>query len=384
MKTLAALISLLNLGYWVLHRRLLQGLGNLGRNRSNPDRPPISILIAARDEEARLADCLSALLAQDYPPAKTQIIVVDDRSTDGTAGILADFQSRHPGRIQSLRVDQTDPTVSPKKYALSLGMVEAQGEIILTTDADCTMGRQWASALVEQFAPGTGMVLGLAAFYEPVKRQRMVWEVQSLEFLSYSVVASSLVGLGFPVHGNASNIAYRKTAFDEVSGFDSHKNITSGDDDFLLQAIHKSGRWDIKYSVLKETEVQTAPPESLRHFWEQRKRWAGKCGFYQPRQVAFLGAIFGYYLLILSALAGGIFSRRLLRLGLFGFAVKTLADFKVMRAGMRLYGKPEMMKAFVPTAIIHIPLIVGAVLFGLRGQFTWKNQTTRSRIRTGD
>ncbi len=380
MKISWALFSLLNLAYWLLHRNLLRGLANLSRNRSNPDRPSISILLAARDEEAHLADCLLALMAQDYPTERTQIIVVNDRSTDRTPSILAEIQARYPGRIESLTLETTDSTLSPKKYALTLGMAKAKGDIILTTDADCSMGHHWASAMVEQFAPHTGMVMGLASFYPPVNHSRWVWNIQSLEFLSYSVVAASLVGLGFPVHGNASNIAYRRKAFEEASGFASHGHITSGDDDFLLQSVHKLGNWDVKYSVVKETEVFTAPPYDLRHFWEQRKRWAGKCGFYQPRQVIFLSLIFGYYSLILVALVGGLVSRRLRLMGVIGFLVKTLADYRVMRAGTRFFGKPELMEAFVPTALLHIPLIVGAVLFGSSGQFTWKNQKIHSRM----
>lgn len=382
--------------YAVLNGQLVRGLGNLtrmsrgkgvrpdgnqaaGRGAApGPALPKVSVLIAARNEEFRIRKCLDCLEAQDYPRERTEIIVVDDRSTDKTAGILAEYAARVPG-FRYLSLSETAAGFSPKKFALSQGLRLATGEIIITTDADCIMAPHWIGALVSEFGPETGLVSGLTTYYDAGPG---VWNgVQALEFFSYAVVAAALIGLNFPVNGNANNLAYRREVFDEVSGFTSHGGIVSGDDDFLIQAIHKQGRWAIRYAVTPESQVRTEPPTDLRQFWEQRKRWASKCGLYQPKQVAFLALIFAYYLSIPLSLLAGAFYRPWLYAGLAGFAMKTVSDGMVMRRAAKLFGKESLMRAFLPAALLHIPLIIAAVAAGSFGEFTWKGETHRRKVK---
>ncbi|MBW8889751.1 MAG: glycosyltransferase [Fibrobacteres bacterium] len=367
--------------YAVLNGQLVRGLDNLGkksRPKSGSPRPKVSVLIAARNEEFRIRKCLECLAAQDYPRELTQILVVDDRSTDGTAGILDEYVARVPG-FQYLSVSEKAAGISPKKNALSQGLRLATGEIIITTDADCIMAPQWISSLISEFGPETGLVSGLTTYYDAGPG---VWNgVQALEFFSYAVVAAALIGLNFPVNGNANNLAYRREVFDQVSGFASHGGIVSGDDDFLIQAIHKQGRWAIRYAVTPESQVRTEPPEDLRQFWEQRKRWASKCGLYQPKQVAFLALIFAYYLSIPLFVLAGLYYRPWLYVGLAGFAVKTVSDGMVMRRAAKLFGKQSLMRAFLPAALLHIPLIIAAVAAGSFGEFTWKGETHRRKVK---
>jgi cellulose synthase/poly-beta-1,6-N-acetylglucosamine synthase-like glycosyltransferase len=386
-------LGLANLIYLILNLRLLRGLRNLtqavpgsksGSEGIEPRRPTITVLIAARNEELRIAKCLDCLMVQDYAPELLQIIIVNDRSTDRTAAILEDYAARwaRSSMSQGLKiVSITESTsgFSPKKFALGKGLEQANGEIIVTTDADCIMSKAWISAIVNEFSTDTGLVLGMTSYY-PLGQRNLSSGTQALEFISYGIVAASLIGLGFPVHGNANNIAYRRKVYQEASGFASHSNIVSGDDDFLIQSIHKLGRWKIRYSVHPESQVQTEPPLSIRQFWEQRKRWASKCSLYQPKQAAFLMGIFAYYGLILGYLLLGLYHRYFLWLGLFSWLVKTGADYLVMRRGLRIFSKTDLMHWFPMAAIIHIPLILAAVLAGSFGEFTWKEQTVKRKI----
>jgi cellulose synthase/poly-beta-1,6-N-acetylglucosamine synthase-like glycosyltransferase len=325
------------------------------------------VLIAARNEEARIRQCLDCLAQQDYPRERTEI--------------LAEYAGRIPG-FRFLSLTETAAGFSPKKYALSRGLGLATGEIIITTDADCIMAPRWISSLMAEFGPRTGLVSGLTTYYDAGPG---LWNgVQSLEFFSYAVVAAALIGLKFPVNGNANNLAYRREVYDAVSGFASHGGIVSGDDDFLIQSIHKEGRWEIRYAVTPDSQVRTEPPRDLRQFWEQRKRWASKCSLYQVKQVAFLALIFAYYVSIPLAVLGGFFHRPWLYLGLVGFAAKTGSDWVVMRRAARLFGKEDLLRAFVPAALLHIPLIIAAVLAGSFGEFTWKGQVHRRKVKAAE
>lgn len=381
-----AFLGAANMAYILLSRRLLIGLSKLAEpHPQSLTRPSVTILIAARNEEDHIGHCLDALLAQAYPRDSLQVIVVNDRSDDRTAEILESYRGRNPGRLNVVTVRETPPGMSPKKHALSQGILEARGELILTTDADCLMGPEWVASLVREFDERTALVLGMTSYYRlPADGKGRpappFWGTQALEFISYGIVAASLVGLRFPVHGNANNIAYRRKVYDLAAGFDSHGRIVSGDDDFLIQSIHALGSWDIRYAVSETSQVQTEPPLSLRQFWEQRKRWASKCGFYQPRQAAFLAGIFLYYALILCFLLIGTAHWPLFLIGLGSLGVKTALDYGVMRKGLTLFGKRELLRYFPLAAVIHIPLIIAAVIAGSVGSFTWKGQVHRRKV----
>ncbi|MGZ4815726.1 MAG: glycosyltransferase, partial [Terriglobales bacterium] len=63
------------------------------------DWPMVTILIAAHNEEAVIADCINALLQVDYPADKLKLVPVNDRSTDRTRQIIDDLIEKNPGRI---------------------------------------------------------------------------------------------------------------------------------------------------------------------------------------------------------------------------------------------------------------------------------------------
>jgi len=77
----------------------------------------------------------------------------------------------------------------------------------------------------------------------------------------------------------------------------------------------------------------------------------------------------------------GIWNARWAWMGLLGFAVKTLADYAVMRKGLTDFGLGGLMRFYPITALLHIPLILAAVLFGTFGDFTWKGQKMRREMK---
>jgi chlorobactene glucosyltransferase len=100
------------------------------------DWPKVSIVVPARNEERNIRECVSSLLAQDYP--HFSLIVVDDASEDATADILLDMQRTHPSgaRLEVLRVERLPEGWAGKPHALHAGAVMADGEWLLFTDAD--------------------------------------------------------------------------------------------------------------------------------------------------------------------------------------------------------------------------------------------------------
>lgn len=135
----AALLSALWFGMaggWFRGSGLVPVLADLrGARSSLGDYPSVSVVVAARDEEEAVEAALRSVLEQDYP-GHLAVIAVDDRSTDGTGGVLADLASRMPGRLRHLRVDGLPEGWLGKNHALWLGAGQSEGGWLLFTDAD--------------------------------------------------------------------------------------------------------------------------------------------------------------------------------------------------------------------------------------------------------
>ena len=98
--------------------------------------PKVSVIVAARDEERHIEAALSALLQQDYPDY--ELVVVDDRSTDGTAAIVERLAAADP-RLRLIRIRELPPRWLGKNHALHVGSQSASGDFLLFADADVIM-----------------------------------------------------------------------------------------------------------------------------------------------------------------------------------------------------------------------------------------------------
>ncbi|RKY83394.1 hypothetical protein DRQ09_10130, partial [candidate division KSB1 bacterium] len=232
----------------------------------------VSVIIAVRDEEKNIRDCLECLIKQTYPEELYEIIVVDDNSSDSTSMIVEDFCSKHKN-VFLYRLDRYKPGFSPKKQAITLGIEKSKGEIILTTDADCRVKKGWIESMISGFTKNTGMVAGFSQV-EREKRFNILNIIQQLDFLSLMTAAAGSISIGIPFAVSGQNLAYRKKAFWEVGGFNSIFDRVSGDDVLLMQIIRKKTDWKIKFNFYPESFVTTKGEKKLRDLLNQRKRWA--------------------------------------------------------------------------------------------------------------
>ena len=105
----------------------------------------ITVLVPARNEEMNIGDCLASLAGQTYPREWWEVIVIDDHSTDGMAGIVKGMEGV---RYLSL-AERNDGSElrAHKKRAIEAGVQEASGELIVTTDADCVFHPEWLKTI---------------------------------------------------------------------------------------------------------------------------------------------------------------------------------------------------------------------------------------------
>ncbi len=340
------------------------------------DTPLVTILVAARNEAQNLPQLIPALLAQSYPTDRTQIVVVDDRSTDSTASVARELGL---GRVEVVTVESLPSGMGPKKHAIQRGLGVARGEIVVQIDADNLPGPDWLTSMVSNFQPRTGAVCGLVLHH--AKAQGVgswfhgIWAVEAL---AWSAVQAAAIGAGKPISANGGNLAFRRKAFEDIGGFGRNQNVVSGDDDFLIQSIADSGRWEVVCPQSISSQILTAGPVDWRQVWEQRKRWSSKCIRYDLERVFLLSTIYlSYAYVALLALSSVFLPWTLLYSGLVGSAIFLEAWFLVHRMAARTNSR-NLLKWFPLAAGIQIPLVLAAVWAGTLGRFRWKDGLTKA------
>ncbi|MEW5797423.1 MAG: glycosyltransferase [Bacteroidota bacterium] len=336
---------------------------------------PVTIIIPARNEEKNIERCLFSLLNQHYPQEKLSIIVIDDQSTDATAEIVRRIAQRSPIPVLLVATSEFTDITSPKIRALAHGMQHASGSIILTTDADCIAPKKWVTSVMSYFDANVGVVTGLTVFEKNKNQHRLFWGIQFLDFLSYTAIAAGAIGWERMLISNGSNMAFRREAFETEGGFESLKHINSGDDSLLAQKITHSRRWRPRFALSPESTIITQPAMSFREMLHQRLRWVGQTAYYPPYMMLFMIATFVMFVTLTIMLPLTLIQMNIVPW--IVVIVKFLMDYITMRRFTHLTGTREAMKYFIPTAVIHIPMILVATIGGYFFSFEWKDRTMK-------
>jgi cellulose synthase/poly-beta-1,6-N-acetylglucosamine synthase-like glycosyltransferase len=144
--------------YWFTLNRLFGFQRHPYIDIDTADWPPVTILVAAHNEEKVIANILGALMTVKYPEDKMLVVPVNDRSTDRTREIIDEFVGRFPGRIRPFH---RTGGKGGKAAALKDAMELAETEVILIFDADYIPGAGLIKQLVAPFFdPEVGGVMG--------------------------------------------------------------------------------------------------------------------------------------------------------------------------------------------------------------------------------
>jgi poly-beta-1,6-N-acetyl-D-glucosamine synthase len=340
------------------------GLSRL-KNTKNNFQHSVSIIIAARNEEDRILPCLQSLENINYPQEKFEIIFVDDSSNDDTPKIIEKFCNNH-SNWKLIRLEEKSKKIKGKKNALLNGIKQSNGEIIFTTDADCIVPPNWLRKMVNYFEPNVSMVIG----HSPITQKPGIYQkILQFDNLFSSIAASAPTKLGNPISSIGRNLAYRKSAYEDVGSFLALKQYRSGDDILLTERFHYLNDGKIDFCAHPDTFVHTQPPESFSDIFHQQVRKNSKALLKSPSSILFSALLFLYYLFFLTF---PIFYPKYLVLWLIIFASKFLIEFINLAKAAKIFKLSHTIK-YIPFMQFIYPFHI--MLFSILGIFQlyqWK------------
>ena len=226
--------------------------------------PPLSVIVAARNESENLYELIPLILEQDYPTF--EIIVVNNQSMDDSKWLLKAYQ-RQFKNIYVVELEKNQHMRPGKKLPLTLAVRAANYDHFVFTDADCRpASTQWLKGMAKGFLNAKEIVLGYGPYTKkPGFLNRLIRFDTAWIALNYFSFALS----GLPYMGVGRNLAYSRKAFESVGGFKSHYNIVSGDDDLFIQQAAKNRNYTL---TVEASTFCTSAPESTWKRWSFQKR----------------------------------------------------------------------------------------------------------------
>jgi glycosyltransferase involved in cell wall biosynthesis len=232
---------------------------------SNTFRPPVSVIICARNEEDNLMAFIPKIFAQDYPDF--EVVVVNDRSWDKSLDILTAYKERYGEKLKIVNLDEEHIHDRGKKLALTIGIKAAKNEHLLLTDADCYPNSpEWIKTMVSGFADSKELVIGFSPFE---KRPGLLNLLIRTDGLGVALNYLSFALAGIPYMGVGRNMAYTKSLYFNSGGFRRHYHVRSGDDDLFVNYLAKT---NIAVSANEQGFMLTLPSQTFSQWLRQKQR----------------------------------------------------------------------------------------------------------------
>ncbi len=256
--TLLALLRVSFLGSCAFRHRRLEKTHPLPLPESFP---PLSVLLAAYNEERVISSTIRHLLDSDYP-APVEIVVVDDGSKDQTASVVAAIASQEKS-VKLIRQPN-----GGKSTALNRALVESSHQILIMIDADTMVAEDGLRMLVAPLLadPEVGAVSGTIRVGNT---RPWLGKFQDLEYVAAFEIdrrAQDLLGCILVAPGALS--AFRREAVEQAGALNT--DTLAEDTDLTLQ-LHRLG-WKVVFAP--RAYADTEAPEHVKALISQRFRWA--------------------------------------------------------------------------------------------------------------
>lgn len=277
---------------------------------------PISVIICARNEVENLRKYLPSIFNQNY--GKFEVVVVNDRSWDGTADLLEGMEKQY-ANLKVVHVPEGEKFIAGKKFAVTMGIKAASYDWLVFTDADCEPASEnWLKGMQQPQANDVQIVLGYSPYF---KKRSLLNALIRFETFFTAVNYLSFALKGMPYMGVGRNLAYQKQLFFKTKGFAAHMHVPSGDDDLFVNANATANNTIIQ--IHPETQVWSEPKTTFLSYLRQKKRHVGAGKLYKPRHKFILSAqiIFQFLFYVLAIALACFPQTHLIAVAIFLFSL---------------------------------------------------------------
>ncbi len=310
-------------------------LSSKKKSSSSKNNFPISVIIAARNEEINLLNFLPSILEQNYN--KYEVVVVNDRSWDETLDVLLAFEHKYP-HLRIVDLPDLKKDGYAKKMAITLGIKGANYDRMVFIDADCKpVNEHWLSEMVKGFENNKMLVLGAGPYRKTKgflnKLIRFDSNFIAMQYLSFAKA-------GIPYMGVGRNLAYSKELYDSVRGFKSHYHIPSGDDDLFVNEAGTRKNCAVVFN--KNAVTFSEPKKTYSAWWQQKKRHLTTGGRYKYYQLFLLG-LYPISLIVLYLTYGVLLAQDFYPLIISGLLLfRTLVQILIFLRPFKIMGSSDL------------------------------------------
>ena len=315
----------------------------------------ISIIIPFRNEIKNLENCLNSLLNEELKPGD-EIIFINDHSEDNGA----DYLRAKYGQLILLELNSGE---TGKKSALAKGINYAKNEWIITLDADCRIHDGYLNAMKMAMNEDTDMIL--ARVFPDYGTDFPIKIIEQFESVLLSSMGYFSSLLNLPLLATGAALGFRKSMWNKVNRYNSHANIKSGDDVYLLRDFFMN-KASITFINHKNAVVLTQAANKFSAWIDQKARWANKQGIYPDLKRKALGIYFLIQLFLPSIVI--LFT---IKLALVLILLELIIVFGLLKLPIQKI--KILLLYWFPLRIIY-PFLVILILFKSRKTLSWKGR----------
>ena len=318
---------------------------------TNPLNTTLTVVVAVRNEESNILNLLNDLKEQSYSSDLFDVIIVDDHSTDKTTDIVESFNMSN---LRLIKLSLDKPINSYKKKAITEAIKLSNAKLIVSTDGDCKLNKEWLVTIVDYYESNNFKVISAPVTFH--KQQNLFEKLQTIEFQYLIGVGASAILNNYPITCNGANFIYEREVFNELDGFTGIDHKATGDDELFLHKVFTKYPNSAGFIKSEKAIVKTYAKHNLSEFIQQRKRWASKStGYTDKKVVSIVIGVFLFNLALFLAPFICLFDKSILNFLSTAILLKLVFDGVFMFLMLKFFNNTKY--------IIYLPFMILLYVF---------------------